>query len=171
MQLNIAEEAAYAEAPMQDEGFGAAAMPAQPDLVTLRRTGQRPINFRGATVAHGMSFRVGTPLWYEVNVFKASTGGFVGDVRMFTKADGEQDKFTVHIAGSLEEIVDFLEEYNPAEDIIVDVNFDDKTMTLADLTFKALAVRARSENAKAQYECLVCDIFSQLETARAQGEA
>ena len=173
MQLNIAEEAALGEAGVQEETLAGVAenVPQQPNLVSLRRSGKRPISFRGVELAHGMSFRVGTPLWYEINVYQASTGSYVGNVRMFTKADGEQDKFSVHIAGSLEEVVDFLEHYNPADDIVVDIKLDDNTKSLADLTFEALALRARTENARAQYQSLVSEIFSQLDAARGAAEA
>ncbi len=170
MRLNIAEETARPEPQVHDDVQ--AAEPPPPDtLVTLRRTGLRPVSFRGVELCHDMSYRVGTPLWYEINVFHVVSGGYVVDIRMFTKSEGEQDKFTVQVVGSLEEAADFLEGYEPARDVAVDVNFDDPSKTLAELAFEALALRARTENARAQYQGLLSEIFAQLETARAQGAA
>lgn len=132
-------------------------------LITLRRSGKRPLAFRGAPMACSMSFRVGTPFWYELNVFKAASGGFVADVRHFTKAEGEQDKFTVFVADDLEQILDFFEGYNPAQDIPAEITLDDHALPASELAFQALSLRLKIEEAKSQYESMVSEIFAELE--------
>ncbi|MEM9726410.1 MAG: hypothetical protein AAF909_13250 [Pseudomonadota bacterium] len=132
-------------------------------LITLRRSGQRALGFRGVVVANGMSFRVGTPFWYELNVFKTSASGYVADVRHFTKADGETDKFSVCVADTMEEVLDFFESYKPSHDVRAEFDLEDDSESASELAFKALALRLKIEEAKSQYESMVSEIFSQLE--------
>lgn len=157
---NVAEP--IAETPFHEE--------ATPEVLTLRRTGLRPLSFRGNDIAHGMSFRVGPPLWYEINVFKVATGGYVADVRMFTKADGESDKFTVVACETLEQVAEFLEGYEPALDVDVAMDVDNQAAPLTDVAFQALAVRLRVESAKTQYASLVSEIFAQLQDAESAAQ-
>ncbi|MEL6977979.1 MAG: hypothetical protein AAGM38_04790 [Pseudomonadota bacterium] len=160
IQMTIDHEAAAAS-PSFDPA--PAEEPAEASFITVRRSGQRPLGFRGAVVAHGMSFRVGTPFWYELNVFRTATGGFVADIRHFTKADGEQDSFKVCVSDSLEEILDFFEGYEPAHDVKADLDLDQADIAVSELAFKALALRMKVEEARAQYEGMVSEIFAQLD--------
>ncbi|MEO1328934.1 MAG: hypothetical protein AAFW46_04670 [Pseudomonadota bacterium] len=129
----------------------------------LRRSGARPVSFRGVQICSAMSYTVGTPLWYEINLYRLQDQSFVVDVRMFTKSDEDSDKFTVQHVASFDEAVSALEAYDAAADVRVNVALDDPTASLADLTFQALAVRARVEEARAQYRGLVSQILSDLE--------
>lgn len=135
---------------------------------TLRRTGARPVSFRGVQICSAMSYVVGTPLWYEINLFRLVDQTFVVDVRMFTKSETESDKFTVLHVGSFDEAVEALENYEPANDVRVSVDFNDPEAALADLTFQALAVRARVEEARAQYGNLVSEVLADLEQVSAE---
>ncbi len=129
----------------------------------LRRTGARPVSFRGVQISSAMSFVVGTPLWYEINLYRLADQSFVVDVRMFTKSDDDPERFTVMHVGSFEEALSALEAYEPADDVRVTVALDDPHASLADLTFQALALRARVEEARAQYRGLVSDVLADLE--------
>lgn len=131
---------------------------------TLRRTGKRPLTFHGSELCMAMSFEVGTPLWYEINVFRRSDAdGFIVDVRMFTKSDGEKDYFTVRECANFEEVMHYLEGYEPANDVRVDVTFDDDDLTLADLTVQALGLKIKVEEARRQYHGLVGQILYELD--------
>ncbi|MEL6318840.1 MAG: hypothetical protein AAFR16_14505, partial [Pseudomonadota bacterium] len=145
---------------------------AEPKQITLRRTGAAPLTFVGGELAHAMSYTSGgAPFWYEVNVFRMQGAGFVGDVRMFAKRDGETDRFTVMVAESFDEVISFLENYDAAADVAIDLDLDDQELSLAELTAKALGVRIKAEQARRQYRNLVGQMLFDLDQASAQGHA
>jgi hypothetical protein len=96
------------------------------NTVTLRRTGERPLSFQGVEVCSAMSYTPGTPLWYEINVYSTSSESFVANVRMFSKSENDKDRFSVYEAGSFDEALFWLENYEPAEDIRADLPLDSR---------------------------------------------
>jgi hypothetical protein len=143
-------------------GFAVASMP-QANLVTLRRTGERPLSFEGVEVCSAMSYTSGTPLWYEINVYRTVAESFIANVRMFTKSDNDKDRYSAYEAGSFDEALFWLEGYNPAEDIRADLPVDSNEISIVELGLKAAAVRMRLSEAKRQYKDLLGEIFFAVE--------
>jgi hypothetical protein len=144
-------------------GYPMAAAPSA-NLVTLRRTGERPLSFNGVEVCSAMSYMSGTPLWYEVNVYRTSSDSFVANVRMFTKSDNDKDRFSAYEASSFDEALFWLENYNPADDIRADLPLDDTEVPVIELGLKAAAVRMRLSEARRQYKDLLGEIFFAIES-------
>jgi hypothetical protein len=138
--------------------FAAAALP-QANLVTLRRTGERPLSFEGVEVCSAMSYSAGTPLWYEINVYRTVSESFIANVRMFTKSDNDKDRYSAYEASSFDEALFWLEGYNPAEDIRADLPLDSDEISVVELGLKAAAVRMRLSEARRQYKDLLGEIF------------
>ncbi len=86
-------------------------------MITLRRTGERPLSFQGAELCNAMSYVPGTPLWYEINVYRTAGETFVANVRMYTRSENEKDRFSCYEASSFDEVLSWLESYDPADDI------------------------------------------------------
>lgn len=133
------------------------------DWVTLRRSGQQPIRFKGTAIAEATGHSPEGTLWYEINIFRKQTGGFVLDLRVFRKGRGQKDSFHAYDFDSLGEAVSFLENHDPQSDIPVHVDTDDKSISTAELTLKAVALRQRLEEAERDYRSLVGDLLYQLD--------
>jgi hypothetical protein len=135
-----------------------AALPSE-NLVTLRRTGERPLTFEGVEICSAMSYTSGTPLWYEINVYRTASESFVANVRMFTKSENDKDCFSAYEASSFDEALFWLESYNPAEDIRADLPLDSTEISVIELGLKAVAVRMRLSEARRQYRDLLGEVF------------
>jgi hypothetical protein len=135
------------------------------NVVTLRRTGERPLSFRGREVCSAMSYTPGTPLWYEINVFRTEHDSFIGNVRMFSKSENEKDRFAAYEASSFDEVMFWLENYDPASDIRADLPVASDEVTVAELGLRAAALRMHLAEAKRQYRDLLGEIFFAMEAA------
>jgi hypothetical protein len=143
-------------------GYPMATLPSA-NLVTLRRTGERPLSFEGVEICSAMSYMPGTPLWYEINVYRTTSDSFVANVRMFTKSDNDKDRFSAYEASSFDEALFWLEGYNPAEDIRADLPLDSDEISVIELGLKAAAVRMRLSEARRQYRDLLGEVFYAIE--------
>jgi hypothetical protein len=146
-------------------GYPSAMTTAPAPSFTLRRTGERPLVFKGVEICSAMSYMPGTPLWYEINVYRTAADGFVANVRMFTKSDNDKDRFSAYEAASFDEAMFWLESYDPAEDIRADLPLDNSEVPVIELGLKAAAVRMRLAEAKRQYRDLLGEIFYALNDA------
>jgi hypothetical protein len=138
-------------------------MAALANLITLRRTGERPLSFQGTEVCSAMSYMPGTPLWYEINVYRSAAESFVANVRMFTKSENDKDRFSAYEASSFDEAMFWLENYDPADDIRADLPLDSSEVPVIELGLKAAAVRMRLSEARRQYRDLLGEIFFAME--------
>ncbi|MGL4239970.1 MAG: hypothetical protein ACRCTI_02535 [Beijerinckiaceae bacterium] len=141
------------------------ALAAAANMITLRRTGERPLVFQGSEVCSAMSYMPGTPLWYEINVYRTAAEGYIANVRMFTKSDNDKDRFSAYEASSFDEAMFWLESYDPAEDIRADLPLDNTEVPVIELGLKAAAVRMRLSEAKRQYRDLLGEILYALNDA------
>jgi hypothetical protein len=135
-----------------------ASLPGQDQLVVARRNGKRPLTFAGIEVCSAMSYEPGTPFWYEINIYRTSAHGFVGVVKMFSKSDDERDRSTAIEAESLDEIVHWLETYEPAHDIRCDLPFDPGGIAMVELGLRAAAASMKLAEARRQY----CDLLGEV---------
>ena len=139
-------------------------MSAAGDIVTLKRTGKQPLRFKGRQIVEATGHSTEGRLWHEVNIWsKVNTGEFVVDLRVFKKGQGEKDIFHAETCSSMAEAAAFLESYDPKTDININVDTDDKTISTAELTLKAVALRQRLEESDRLYQSLLGDMLYQLD--------
>jgi hypothetical protein len=129
----------------------------------LRRTGERPLAFEGVEVCSAMSYSPGTPLWYEINVYRTTAESFVANVRMFTKSENDKDRFSAYEASSFDEALFWLENYDPAEDIRADLPLDSGDVPVVELGLKAAAMKMKLSEARRQYRDLLGEVFYAVE--------
>lgn len=134
------------------------------NMVSLRRTGERPLAFEGVEVCSAMSYIPGAPLWYEINVYRTASDSFIANVRMFTRSENEKDRFSAYEASSFDEAMFWLENYDPAEDIRADLPLDNSDVSVVELGLKAAAVKMKLSEARRQYRDLLGEIFYAVET-------
>lgn len=129
---------------------------------TLKRSGKRPLKFDGRLLGMAMSFEIGTPFWFEINIYQNNTGSFVLERKMFTKKEGEKDRFWAETYGSIDEVLDFLERHDAAHDVPVRAPFVTEGMSLADLYEQSLKARMTAEEARRQFQSLVGEMLYEL---------
>lgn len=143
---------------------GVSPMASSTQSYTLRRSGKRPLFFEGSELCMAMSYVPGTAFWYEVNIYRTTAESFVVYVRLFTKREGENDLHRVLECETFEDVMHFLETYDAAEDVRVDVLADDESAPLSELVVRAMALRARIEDARRQFRGLVGQILFDLDS-------
>lgn len=138
--------------------------PAAPESVKLRRTGGRAIRFHGSLLCTAMSYQAGLPFWYEISIYRKTTGAFVVAVKMFTRSEDQRDLFRVYAAQEFEELVELLEGYDPTADIdAIELESTADDMSPSLLALKGLGIRLRIEEARRQFGDLVGEILYELD--------
>ncbi|MEM6413385.1 MAG: hypothetical protein AAF720_01870 [Pseudomonadota bacterium] len=136
----------------------------QVESFRLKQTGARSITFDGYELCSSMSYVVGPPLWYELNIYQTDSQGFLIGIKMFTKNEDEGDIHRVLEASSLDDVAHILENYDPAFDIDASsVRVDDDTISMAELSLAAVRLRQRIEEARRQFKDLVGEILYELD--------
>lgn len=134
-------------------------------MITLRKSGARPISFSGRQLGAHTGHRLGTALWHELNLYQTDDGRFVADIRVFTKAEGSKDQFHVFVADTLEDAIGYFETYDPRADVVADFDLDDPDITPAELMVQAAALKYRVADAVSQYRALLGSFLSELNGA------
>ncbi|RYJ02243.1 MAG: hypothetical protein EON47_08120 [Acetobacteraceae bacterium] len=129
---------------------------------TLRQSGSRPLTFSGRQLGGLNGYRLGTPLWHEVNLFQTEDGRYVTDIRVFSKAQGAKDQFHVSVVDQIEEALLIFEGYDARQDVQADFDLADPTLAPAELIVQAAALKYRLAEAVAQYRAVVASFLQQL---------
>ncbi len=132
------------------------------NVFTLRRSGARPLSFSGRLLGHHNGYRVGTPLWHEVNLYQMDDGRYVADIRVFTKAQGAKDQFHVALVDSMEEALQAFEGHDARGDVPADLAIDDEAMSPAELLVQAATLKARVADCVAAYRSVVATFLAEL---------
>jgi len=133
-----------------------------PSTFSLRRSGSRPLVFAGRHLGQHSGYRVGTPLWHELNLYQTDDARYVVDIRVFSKAEGSQDQFHVSLVDSLDEALLAFEGYDPRGDVIADFDLDDRNIAPAELMVHAAALRYRIADAVSQYRAVLGSFLQSL---------
>jgi hypothetical protein len=131
-------------------------------VFTLRKSGARPISFSGRHLGHHNGYRVGSPLWHELNLYQTDDARYVADIRVFTKAQGSKDQFHVSVVESLEEALQFFEAYDPRGDVPAELVLDDDSVSPAELLVQAAMLKARVSDAVSQYRAVLSTFLAEM---------
>jgi hypothetical protein len=151
--------AALSQSPMHDAA--AVGMPEQ--MVTVRRNGGRPLTFVGVELCSAMSYEPGTPLWYEINIYRSASRTYVASVKMFSKSEDERDRFSFYEADSIDEVMFWMEGYEPAHDVRADLPIDNTALPVIELGIKAAAASMKLAEARRQYRDLLGEVLFALD--------
>jgi len=140
------------------------AAPAAPagDWITLRQSGKSPYRFKGAIMATSTGYYCGSRLWYEINLYTKSSGGFVLDLRVFKKSDTDRDLFKVTQLDTVDEIAEYLEHYDPSADVKIPFDASDSDISTSDMAMHAVSLRQSVDEATRDFRALSGDLLFQL---------
>lgn len=128
----------------------------------LRRSGQRPLEFGGQNLAMAMSYQIGTPFWFELNLYRAGEYQFVSEIKLFYKSDDEIDQFYADRFDSFDGLMDHLERFDAASIVRSSLPENPAQLSLNELTARALETRAIAAEARRQYRGLVGQLLHEL---------
>jgi hypothetical protein len=154
--------------PMQQYAEKPETMPAPEAMAmsfSLKRVGAKPLSFHGSELAMVMNFSPTAPSWYEIAIYRTTEQRFVAVVKLFYSSSEEQDVARAWEFDDFGAVVTHLEAYDPADDVRVDVQPDDPSLSLPEMAAHALALRARAAEARRQYRALLGEILHELEAA------
>ncbi len=137
-----------------------------PRTISLRRTGERPFRFQGTELCSAIGWAQNITIWHEINLFRANTGKLIVDIRVFRKSPDEKDLFRVFELDTLEDAITLLENYDPTQDVLVDLPLDDPSVSLATLSLQGVVLRQKIEQTRRQYDALLGDLLHEIERQR-----
>ena len=129
----------------------------------IRRSGGRPLVFRGIELGMAMSFSPALPYWYEINLFRTVEQTYVVAVKQFHQSSETKDSVRAWTSPSLGEALDKLEAYDPAADIEIGVDAADTGLCAAELAAHAMDLRARVLSARAHFSGLLGEFMHELD--------
>lgn len=128
---------------------------AEDSRFVIKRKGARPIRFEGLEIAMSMSFSAKLSYWYEVNLYKTSEYRYVSAVRLFHQSSDLADTVVAEEHDNLDIAVQFLVEYDAAQDVQVTSNSDFSSEIPAELAATALSLISRIHEMRTHYRALV----------------
>ena len=146
--------------PVKTKGNGA------PKVIALKRSGERPLQFTGTEVCNAMGHSLGTSLWFELNIYRASNDFYVTNVRMFWKSPSEKDQHIVASHDSLDEAISYLEGMDLRKLVASQVDVSSTSKTTAEIIFEAAELRQKIDVAERQYRSVLGDVLYELRNAR-----
>lgn len=124
----------------------------------LKRSGQRPMLFNGATLATICGVTPSLPFWYELNVHRTVLDTYLSDIRLFHKSPDEPDLFWVSEHDDLDALVAHFERYHPAADLTPPALAPDRA-SAAELALWAAGLQLRVEQITQHYRALVGELL------------
>ena len=131
----------------------------------VKRVGARPLVFHGSELAMAMSFTPQIPYWYEVNIYRTDAQEFVLAVRLFFQSETEQDTVRAWTFGSLDAVMEAIENYDAGHDIRLNFEGFDEDMPPVEMAARALDLSARVEAARLHFAGLVGELFDEIDSA------
>jgi hypothetical protein len=129
---------------------------------TLRRSGSRPLAFRGRHLGFATGYRAGAPIWHELNLYEADDGRYVSDIRVFASGARALDQHYVTVADCLEDAIDVFETYDVRFDVPVDFDPADASLAPSELVVHSAALTCRIAESVAQYRALLAAFLYQI---------
>lgn len=139
---------------------------ASPSSYHLPQPGARPNVFEGVELAMAMSFTPGLPYWYEVNIYRKASDGFVVAIRKFFSSEDETDFVKSWSFASLDQALNHIQLYDASNDVPVP-NVNDVSGSPAQIAAEALALKSEVAAARAHFSGLVGELFAELARAGA----
>ncbi len=134
-------------------------------VFTLRKSGSRPLSFTGRHLGSANGYRLGTPLWHELNLYQTEEGHVIADIRVFSKAAGARDQFHVHVADSIEDALHFFESFDARQDVQAEFDPADPQLAPAELMVQAAMLKYRIAEAASQYRAVLATFLHGLTSA------
>lgn len=144
-------------------------MPPFHGKIVLKRTGKKTMRFAGDMLAEHTGYSRASAHWYEICVFSRVVGGFAATIRHFTKAEGMRDRFTAERFDTLDDVMTFLEGYDPHDDLTIGFDPAAAALSAAEVTVLAAGLRARKADYTHAYESVVSDALQKIERLAQSG--
>ncbi len=133
--------------------------PPPPPMCVLKRTGTRPFRFHGRQIASGTGWNSSARSWYEINLYVSEGDSIVTELRLFNKSTSSTDLFRVNEHDDWDAAIDWLERYNPAHDLAVDMSIDDPQLSIAEVSLRGLHLRRMMAELKQQYQSTLGELL------------
>jgi hypothetical protein len=140
----------------------AASFGAAPLRYELRRDGLSPCVFAGRLIAEATSYSPGPRLWYELAAYARDDGGYVASLKVFKKSADEKDIFWARVFATASELSAYFENHDPARDIVASTDLTDAKVATAEAVIRAVALRQRIDEARAEYQSAAGDLLTEI---------
>ena len=83
---------------------------------TLTRTGDRPLEFKGETLAAATSEGSSGPAetrWHDITLYNTETGSIICAITYHTRWDGEASHYSVQVCIDTQDVAGWLRSYDP----------------------------------------------------------
>jgi hypothetical protein len=160
--VSVATGGIAARIPMREHP-AALSDPGRDQPVVLQVSGGKPLRLRGITLAEGQSWAPGTVAWHEVTLYRADTDEVAVAVRTLRKAPGETDIHRAELFPTLGDALSWLEQFDPTQDLSVDLDASDRALSAIEIALRAAALRGRADEVARQWRALLGELLFRLD--------
>jgi len=132
---------------------------ATPTEVTLRVSGGKPLRIVGVIMAEANSWSPSVPAWHEVTLYRTQGQECAASIRMLKKAMGETDIHHAELFASIEEGLNWLEEFDPTADLVPDFDASDRRVSTAEIALLSAALRQHADAVTRQWRGLLGEVL------------
>jgi hypothetical protein len=133
--------------------------------ITLQVSGGKPVRLRGQVLAEGQSWSPGTVAWHEVTLYRTDAAEIAVAVRTLRKARGETDVHRAELFPTLADALSWLEEFDPTQDLSVDLDASDRALSTIEIALRAAALRGRADEVARQWRALLGELLFRLDAS------
>ncbi|MEM0986752.1 MAG: hypothetical protein AAGJ32_10930 [Pseudomonadota bacterium] len=131
----------------------------------LARTGAPPIRFRGYQILEVTTYRPGGTLWYEAGIYEKAAGGFIADIRFYSKRSSESNIYRVRVLQARTEVSAYFDAHDAADDVPAPQTLEDPDLPPAVRVIRAAALAQRVDEARRAYADLLSEVMEQFSGA------
>ena len=132
---------------------------AEPAEVTLRISGGKPLRIVGVMIAEATSWSPSVPAWHEVSLYRTQGQECAASIRMLKKAMGETDIHHAELFASIEDALNWLEEFDPTADLAPDFDASDRRVSTAEIALFSAALRQHADAVTRQWRGLIGELL------------
>lgn len=132
-------------------------------LHTLRRTGRKPLRFKGWQIIEAVGAGTQAKLWHDINIYRTVAGAVVVELIARRQAADERDLFRVESFPDAQAAAGWLEGYRFADDVPVSAGLSSAEMGLPWAVLHAVQLRQQLSRIEENYRALLSEVFAALD--------
>lgn len=129
----------------------------------LRCTGRKALRFQGWQLVEAIGQSTGRAVWHDLNIYNTLAGKIVTEILVRSDAGERPDISHVKIFDTLDDASEWLEAYDPADDLPIPDGLGARESPLPWTILEAVKLRMRMDNVELDYKSLLSDVFTALD--------
>jgi hypothetical protein len=131
----------------------------EPQEITLRVSGGKPLRFDGLMMIEATSWSPSVPTWHEVALYRTAGTEWAASVRVLKKPIGETDIHHAELFVSVDDALNWLEAFDPIADLSPNFDASDRRVSTAEIALLSASLRQHADAVTKQWRGLIGELL------------